>query len=115
MVVAPDGTLYANSWSGPYFRNSPPPPGGFLIALKDTSGVGRADVVKRFGATPADGGTGGSGIALYNGALYAEENSRILRYALAPGQTIPSASPSVVVSGLTLTGDHPMHPFVING
>jgi glucose/arabinose dehydrogenase/mono/diheme cytochrome c family protein len=28
--------------------------------------------------------------------------------------TVPTASPEVVVSGLPLTGDHPMHPFVID-
>ena len=115
MVVAPDGTLYANTWSGRYFRNlAPPPPGGFLLALKDTKGTGHADVVKRFGATIEGGGTGGSGIRLYNGALYAEENSRILRYPLPPGQMVPTAQPTVVVSGLTLVGDHPMHPFIID-
>ena len=115
MVVAPDGTLYVNTWSGRYFRNqAPPPAGGFLVALKDTKGAGHADVVKRFGATIEEGGTGGSGIALYNGGLYAEENSRILRYPLPAGQLVPTEKPVVVVSGLTLTGDHPMHPFVID-
>jgi glucose/arabinose dehydrogenase len=114
MVVAPDGTLYANSWSGRYFAGSPAPPGGFLIALKDTHGDGHADRIERFGATPAAGGTGGNGIALYNGALYADDNGRILRYPLAAGSPLPSGAPEVVVSGLPLTGDHPMHPFVID-
>jgi glucose/arabinose dehydrogenase/mono/diheme cytochrome c family protein len=113
LVVAPDGEVYANTWSGRYFPNSPPPPGGFLLALKDTKGTGRADVIQRFGVTVEKGGTGGSGIALYNGGLYAEENDRILRYELAPG-SLPSNLPRVVVSGLPLTGDHPMHPFVID-
>src|ERR1700721_877291 len=45
LVAAPDGTLYANTWSGRYFPNAPPPPGGFLIALKDTTGEGRANLV----------------------------------------------------------------------
>ncbi|ARN83211.1 PQQ-dependent sugar dehydrogenase [Methylocystis bryophila] len=114
MVVAPDNTLYANSWSGRYFPHAPPPPGGFLLALKDTKGAGRADVVSRFGVTVQEGGTGGSGIALFNGALYAEENGRILRYRLEEGALPPKAPPQVVVSGLPLTGDHPMHPFVID-
>ncbi len=69
LVAAPDGTLYANTWSGRYFPNAPPPPGGFLIALKDTTGGGRADVVQRFGVAVEAGGTGGSGIALYHDAL----------------------------------------------
>src|SRR5260370_38093397 len=59
LVVAPDGTLYANTWSGRYFPNAPPPPGGFLLALKDTRGEGRADVVQRFGVTVEAGGAGG--------------------------------------------------------
>ena len=114
LVVAPDGMLYANTWSGRYFPNAPPPPGGFLIALKDTTGGGRADVVQRFGVTVEAGGTGGSGIALYQDALFAEENGRILRYPLAPGTALPIGPPTVVLSGLPLTGDHPMHPFVID-
>jgi hypothetical protein len=89
LVVAPDGTLYANTWSGRYFPNAPPPPGGFLLALKDTRGEGRADVVQRFGVTVEAGGTGGSGIALYHDALFAEENGRILRYPIAPGTALP--------------------------
>ena len=114
LVAAPDGTIYANTWSGRYFPNAPPPPGGFLIALKDTTGEGRADVVQRFGVTVDAGGTGGSGIALYHDALFAEENGRILRYALAPGAALPIGPPTVVLSGLPQTGDHPMHPFVID-
>ena len=114
MVVAPDNTLYANTWSGRYFPNSPPPEAGFLIALKDTKGSGHADVIERFGWTPRQGGAGGSGIALYNGGLYAEESDKIMRYPLERGSLVPNRAPSVVVSGLPLTGDHPMHPFVID-
>src|ERR1700722_5094909 len=43
LAVSSDNVVYANSWSGRYFRNSPPPPGGFLLALKDTTGIGKAD------------------------------------------------------------------------
>ena len=73
MAVAADGTLYVNTWSGQYFRNAPPaPPGAFQVALKDTDGDGKADVVQRFGTTPEGGGAGGSGIALYRGGVYVE-------------------------------------------
>lgn len=114
MVVGRDGTLYVNTWSGRYFK-SPPPPGGFLIALRDTKGNGHADFIDRFGVTSESGGTGGTGIALYGNAVYAEENGRILRYARIGGEVVPSQPPTVVVSGLPLTGDHPMHPFIIDG
>ena len=113
MVVAPDGVLYLNTWSGVYYANSPAPPGGFLIALQDTKGSGVADVIKRFGATPASGGHGGTGIGLYKGAIYAEIDDRIDRYRLSSGSIVPDGSPEVVVSKLPLGGDHPMHPFLI--
>src|SRR6476619_1689709 len=59
MVVAPNGVLYVNTWSGRYYRNDKPPAGGFLIALKDTTGDGRADVVVRFGPGTESGNAGG--------------------------------------------------------
>ena len=36
MVFGPDGVLYVNTWSGTYYHNDKVPPGGFLIALKDS-------------------------------------------------------------------------------
>ena len=115
LAVAPDGTVYANTWSGRYFRNGPAaPPGAFLVALKDADGDGRAEIVQRFGPRPEDGGAGGSGIAFYGNAVYAEEKDRILQSARAPGEIAPGGAPEVVLSGLPLTGDHPMHPFVID-
>src|ERR1700720_1484264 len=100
MVVAPNGVLYVNTWSGRYYRNDKPPAGGFLIALKDTTGNGRADVVVRFGPGTESGNAGGTGIALYNGALYAETNDRIVRYALPAEGIAPAGAPAVIVSDL---------------
>lgn len=113
MAVSADGTLYVNTWSGRYYKNDTPPPGGFLVALKDTNGDGKADVTERFGESQAQGGHGGTGLALYQGAVYAESNDRIMRYSLNTGEVAPKAQGEVVVSGLPLTGDHPMHPFAI--
>jgi glucose/arabinose dehydrogenase/mono/diheme cytochrome c family protein len=114
LVVTPDGGVYVNTWSGRYYGNTPPPPGGFLIALKDTTSDGHADVVARFGPDAASGNAGGTGIASHDGALYAETNDRIVRYVLTQGDLVPTAPPEVIVSGLPLTGDHPMHPFAID-
>jgi glucose/arabinose dehydrogenase/mono/diheme cytochrome c family protein len=114
MAVAGNGVVYVNTWSGTYYGNDKPPPGGFLVALKDTDGDGKADVVSRFGETKAQGSAGGTGIALYNGALYAEVNDRIVRYRLPEAGAVPTGTPDTIVSGLPLTGDHPMHPFAIN-
>jgi glucose/arabinose dehydrogenase/mono/diheme cytochrome c family protein len=114
LVIAPNGVLYANSWSGRYFGNGPVHEGGFLIAMQDTQGTGKADVIQRFGATASSGGHGGTGIALYGGWIYAEESDSIVRYKLSKGSIVPEGAAQVVVSGLPLTGDHPMHPFVID-
>ncbi len=38
MAVASNGVVYANTWSGRYYGNDTPPPGGMLIALKDAKG-----------------------------------------------------------------------------
>jgi glucose/arabinose dehydrogenase/mono/diheme cytochrome c family protein len=114
MAVAPNGVVYVNTWSGRYYRNDTPPAGGFLLALKDTTGAGHADVVTRFGPGTESGNAGGTGIALYNGALYAETNDRIVRYALPADTVAPSGAADVIVSGLPITGDHPMHPFRID-
>jgi glucose/arabinose dehydrogenase/mono/diheme cytochrome c family protein len=114
IAVAPSGVVYVNTWSGRYYGNAKPPPGGFLVALQDTKGEGRANVKIRFGKSFEHGGSGGTGIALYNGALYAEEGDRILRYPLPEGTIAPASAPDVIVTGLPLTGDHPMHPFSID-
>jgi glucose/arabinose dehydrogenase/mono/diheme cytochrome c family protein len=118
LVVAPSGVVYVNTWSGEYF-----PAGeavredGFLVALQDKSGSGKADVIQRFGTTAKDGDHGGTGIALYNGSIYAETNDSIVRYTLPAGSPassiVPTGPAETVVSGLPLGGDHPMHPFYI--
>jgi glucose/arabinose dehydrogenase/mono/diheme cytochrome c family protein len=98
-----------------YYGNDTPHAGGFLVALQDSSGKGRADVNRRFGETVQSGGAGGTGIGLYRGALFAEINDKIVRYALSAGSITPPGPAVPIVTGLPLGGDHPMHPFVIAG
>jgi glucose/arabinose dehydrogenase len=115
LVVAPDGTVYVNTWSGAYYpAGETPHAGGFLVALQDKGKTGKADVIERFGESVASGGAGGTGIALYKGSIYAENNDRILRYGLTAGSIVPQGQATTVVTGLPLGGDHPMHPFAID-
>ncbi|HMK84965.1 MAG TPA: c-type cytochrome [Steroidobacteraceae bacterium] len=114
MAVSPEGVVYVNTWSGRYYGNDKPHKGGFLVALQDTTGSGQANVNRRFGETVQSGGAGGTGIGLYGGALYAEIDDKIVRYVLRAGAIVPEARPETIVSGLPRTGDHPMHPFVID-
>ena len=114
LVVAPNGVVYVNTWSGRYYGNDTPPAGGFLVGLLDSTGDGRADVKLRFGDSVQTGSGGGTGITLYRGGLFAEVDDRIVRYALPATGIVPTEAPTVIVSGLPLTGDHPMHPFAID-
>ena len=116
MAVAPNGVLYVNTWSGRFYHFDTPPAGGFLIALKDSKSGGHADVIKRFGAGVPEGSAGGTGIAYYHGAIYAEQNDKIIRYVLPTNSDsiAPMGDPETIVSGLPLTGSHNMHPFIID-
>lgn len=115
LVVASNGVVYVNTWSGPYYEKGEPPAGGFLVALRDTKGTGHADVITRFGGGVPEGSHGGTGIGIYQDHLYAEVNDRIVRYPLGPAGVDTAAKAEVIVSGLPLDGDHPMHPFIIDG
>jgi len=105
MAVASNGVVYVNT------RGSTAPSGGFLVALQDTTGDGKADNVVHFGATAKPGGTG---IGLYKGYVYAQSGGKIVRYKLPEEGIAPQGAPETVVSGLPVTGDHPMHPFAID-
>ena len=114
MVVAPNGVVYANTWSGEYYNNDTPHAGGFLVAMVDSKGTGHADLIERFGGGVAEGSHGGTGIGIYHSHLYAEVNDRIVRYPMGTTGVDTSATPEVIVSGMPLDGDHPMHPFIID-
>ena len=113
-VVAPNGDVYINTWRSPYDTSRKAPSGGYIVALRDTNGDGRSDVMQRFGSTPGSGSRGGTGIALRNGALYAETDSSILRYQLTAGGLVPAGKPDTIVQGLQTEGGHPMHPIAVD-
>jgi glucose/arabinose dehydrogenase/mono/diheme cytochrome c family protein len=113
LVVSPSGVVYVNTWSGDYYNFDKVHEGGFLVALQDKTGAGKANVIERFGETEKTGGHGGVGIGMYKGFIYAELNDRIVRYSLPVGALVPKDAPETIVSGLPLGDDHPMHPFII--
>ncbi len=114
VAVAPNGDVYINTWRSPYDTARRMPPGGFVVALRDTNGDGRADLIRRFGQTSEEGGRGGTGIAVYRGAVYAEAGPTILRFRLTTGELVPEDEPDTIVTGLRTEGSHPMHPFAID-
>jgi hypothetical protein len=72
LVVSPSGSVSVNTWSGTYYGKDVPPAGGFLVALQDKNGAGKADVIERFGETAQSGRAGGTGVGMYKDWLYAE-------------------------------------------
>ena len=113
LAVAPNGDVYVNTWSSMYtmMKNAP---GGYIVALRDADHDGRAEIVERFGTIHQDGKPGGgTGIAVHDGALYAEVDNKIVSYALGGDSASPKSQPQTIVTGLPEGGDHPMHPFTI--
>jgi len=113
IAVTQDGAVYVNTWRSPYRKSAKVPAGGFLVALRDADHDGVAETVRRFGEASESGASGGTGIGLHKGSLYAEEGERIVRYPLAEGGLLPSGEKEVIVDRLPMQGDHTMHPFAI--
>lgn len=66
--------------------------GKAIIALRDSTGDGRADIMKGFSNIT------GTGIELNNGYLYFADNTHIMRSKLADGELLPSEAVDTVVT-----------------
>ena len=71
-----------------------------IIALRDTSGDGHADIIKGYSNVT------GTGIELHNGYLYVDEGERIARYRHTAGQLLPATAAEVIVQGMPLNPGH---------
>jgi glucose/arabinose dehydrogenase len=78
-----------------------------FVALRDTNHDGHADIVKRVGTI------GNTGIGLFNGYLYVDEGTRIVRYARPDTQLVPTGAPEVIISGIPLAPGHRARNFAI--
>jgi glucose/arabinose dehydrogenase len=90
IVVADNGDIYA-AVAG---RG-----GGALLALRDTDGDGRADMLRPIGRAA------GTGVALHGGYLHFAPNDRLVRYRHEPGALVPTDPPETVIKSLP-TGGH---------
>jgi glucose/arabinose dehydrogenase len=104
IAVRPNGDIYV-ALNNPRTGDIP----GAVVALRDTDGDGRADVIQRFGPT------GGNGVTWFNGQLYFAPNDRVLRYSFNGNELVPSSAPATVVQNLPITGDHISKTVVIDG
>ncbi|MBI4538515.1 MAG: PQQ-dependent sugar dehydrogenase [Gemmatimonadetes bacterium] len=95
LVVAPNGDIYAAVRDRRGGAEQ-----GHALALRDTTGDGKADVIARFAPH------GGTGIALQGRHLYFAPDDAVLRFTLEPGQLVPPGAPDTIVKGLPATRSH---------
>ena len=100
LVVAPSGDVYVA-----LMGRGPTAPGGVLL-LRDRDRDGVADDRRRVGEFR------GSGIALFDNHLYAENTSSILRFPLRAGELEAEATADTIVRDLP-TGGHAFKTFAI--
>jgi glucose/arabinose dehydrogenase len=98
VAVASNGDVYVTlEGTDPSEKTGSP---AAVIALRDTTRDGRADVTAKIGTT------GNTGVAIANGYLYVDEGSRIVRYKRADDELTPSGPREVVVQNLPLLPGH---------
>lgn len=104
VAVADNGDVYVTiDGTQPPRENAPKEPqapGVSVIALRDSTGDGKADTVARIGSL------GNTGIQLWNGYLYVDEGKQIVRYKRGANELKPSGRREVVVFGLPLLPGH---------
>lgn len=106
IVVAPNGDVFVQLLeSGRGLENGTG--NGGTLALRDVNHDGRADTSVSFGSA------GGTGIGLHGGYLYADAESRIVRYPLAAGTLAPSGKAQTIVADLP-TGGHGARNFTFD-
>ncbi|EPR67654.1 PQQ-dependent sugar dehydrogenase [Cyclobacterium qasimii] len=83
---------------------------GGIAALRDTDGDGRADEIEYFSDF------GGTGMAFYDGNLYASNDSTIFRYSFVGDNLLPenAEAPDTIVSGLPVQTAHAAKSFTFD-
>ena len=69
---------------------------GENVALRDTDGDGKADIVQRFGLY-GNVGSYGTAMRIYQGYLYFSTAGRVMRHKLTPGKLIPEDEGEVIM------------------
>ena len=82
--------------------------GNGVLALRDTTGDGKVDVMAEFSTV------GGTGMDIYNGYLYASSTKEVFRYRLRPGQLLPDTTAEMVISEFPDQTSHADKPFTFD-
>ncbi len=106
MVVAPNGDLIVSRQQR---GGSGGAATGGVWILRDDNGDGKADRQVQFAS-----GFSSSEVALFDGYLYTETTTAILRFPFANGTFAPAGKPDTVAEDLPGGGSHPVKTFAID-
>lgn len=107
IVVADNGDIYMKTRSTE----------GGIVALRDTNGDYRADIIKYFGNMneTKEGILWESGIAIHNGYLWASNTTAVYRWPMPKdGELVPEGEPEMVVSGFPEQQSHRSKSFTFD-
>ena len=71
--------------------------GGSIVALRDTTGDYRADVIERFGAFADEPGGYHTEAKIHEGHLYVSTQLKVYRYRLTPDLLVPAHPPDTLI------------------
>ena len=78
-----------------------------IIALRDTTGDGRADIIKSYSDVP------GTGIELHNGYLYYSDRTHVYRSKMTDGELLPAEARDTIAT-MVEGGGHMEKPFTFD-
>lgn len=96
-----------------YVKARYPDQAGGNIALRDTNGDGRVDVIKKF-ADYEDKGNYGTGMRIHNGYLYFSSEVNVYRMKLNPSTLIPDGKPELILHDSSGPHEHDGKPLAFD-
>ncbi|MFW5700153.1 MAG: PQQ-dependent sugar dehydrogenase [Cyclobacteriaceae bacterium] len=81
---------------------------GSMVALRDTTHDGKADIIEYFGDYA------GSGLEIHQGYLYFATDTSVYRTKLTPGELVPQNEPELVVGNFIDQGQHAAKPIAFD-
>ena len=79
-----------------------------IVALRDTTNDGKADIIKYFGDYA------GTGIDIHKGYLYFASDTAVMRYKLMEGELLPDPNPEFIAGGFIIQYQHAVKPFTFD-
>jgi glucose/arabinose dehydrogenase len=79
-----------------------------IVALRDTNGDGKADIIRYFGSLS------GTGIGIHNGYLYFSADTMMVRYKMHPGALMPDTTYEIVARGFLVNRQHGAKSFTFD-